>query len=144
LDLSSPALAQKALCLADTGDFKRVREVLCPLLARRPVPKAAVDLWTELSITTRSGSAEAIGMLSVLHQEGWFVHANLGRLLARTDRFAEAEASFRSAIQMAPAEAEPWFHRGVINRHRGRLGRASVCLRTCLRLNPGHAAALRL
>ncbi len=69
------------------------------------------------------------------------VHNELGIVLARLRRYAEAEASYRQAIRIRPDDPDAHNNLGNALRNQGKLDQALVALREALRLRPNYPEA---
>jgi len=68
-------------------------------------------------------------------------HSNLGTSLRSLGRLAEAEASYRRAIELKPDYADAHNHLGTTLRDLGRTGEAEASFREALRLRPDYGDA---
>jgi len=73
--------------------------------------------------------------ISKLNPRDWDAHLQIGLIQAQRHQFAEAEASFKKAIEIAPEEADAYFHLAKIMREQGRLEEALKALRTAASLD---------
>jgi Tfp pilus assembly protein PilF len=73
--------------------------------------------------------------ISKLNPRDWDAHLQIGLIQAQRRQFAEAEASFKRAIEIAPDEADAYFHLAKIMREQGRLEEAMKALRTAASLD---------
>jgi Tfp pilus assembly protein PilF len=73
--------------------------------------------------------------ISKLNPRDWDAHLQIGLIQAQRRQFAEAEASFKKAIEIAPDEADAYFHLAKIMREQGRLEEAMKALRTAASLD---------
>jgi tetratricopeptide (TPR) repeat protein len=71
----------------------------------------------------------------------WMAHNNLGAILTRSDRAAEALEQFDAALPLAPPFAEIQFNRGDALVMLGRLPEAVWAYEAAIRLQPAYAAA---
>jgi len=72
---------------------------------------------------------------SKLNPRDWDAHLQIGLIQAQRRQYAEAEASFKKAIEIEPKEAEAYFHFAKIAREQGRLEEALQALRTAAGLD---------
>lgn len=125
--LEQYALAQKAYALvpADSALFIDAQAGLSDVLSQTGQMEAA--------IATQRDLAE-------LHPDFAEIHANLGDLLRRDDRFAEAEAAYDRALALrAPDDTTIWsllFARAVARERQGNWSAAEADFRAALALNP--------
>ncbi len=70
-----------------------------------------------------------------LNPRDWDAHLQIGLIQAQRRQFPEAEASFKRAIEIAPDEADAYFHLAKIMREQGRLDEALKALRTAASLD---------
>jgi Tfp pilus assembly protein PilF len=73
--------------------------------------------------------------VSKLNPRDWDAHLQIGLIQAQRRQFAEAEASFKRSIEIAPDEADAYFHLAKIMREQGRLEEAMKALRTAASLD---------
>jgi tetratricopeptide (TPR) repeat protein len=73
--------------------------------------------------------------ISKLNPRDWDAHLQVGLIQAQRRQFAEAGASFKKAIEIAPNEAEAYFHLAKIAREQGRPEEALGLLRTAAALD---------
>ena len=69
--------------------------------------------------------------------------ANLGIVYARSERYADAEQSFRQAISISPGDAELYNHLGVLLRHEGKFVEAQSVYQQGLKVQPDNRHLLR-
>jgi cytochrome c-type biogenesis protein CcmH/NrfG len=66
-------------------------------------------------------------------------HFNLGGVLYRTERYAEAETAFRAAIRLDPANSAAHHNLGVVLRDTNRSAKAKDAFAEAVRLDPARA-----
>lgn len=69
------------------------------------------------------------------------VHNDLGNLLTLIERWQEAEASYRRAIELAPNDPSAHFNLALLDYQQGHFAEAGEELRKVLELSPGHGRA---
>ena len=69
-------------------------------------------------------------------------HRALGHLRLKGDDLDGAEASYRRAVEIDPADAAAWNNLGVIAGRRGRLAEALACFRRAVAADGRHAPSL--
>ena len=79
--------------------------------------------------------------VSKLNPRDWDAHFQIGLIHEQRRQYAEAEASFKKAIEIAPDEADPYFHLAKTQREQGRLEEAMSALRTAASLDDKHAGS---
>jgi Tfp pilus assembly protein PilF len=72
---------------------------------------------------------------SKLNPRDWDAHYQIGLIHAQRRQLAEAEASFKKAIEIAPDEPDPYFHLAKVAREQGRLDEAMNALRRAASLD---------
>jgi tetratricopeptide (TPR) repeat protein len=112
-----------------------LRDLLDALLSKdpagRPRARAVVS-----ALAAATGQAEASARAGM--------HAEIGHSLFEQGRYAEAEASYRTALALSPglAHAQAGLGRSIMaTREPGRYRDAEAACREALRLDPGHAPA---
>jgi len=78
--------------------------------------------------------------ISKLNPRDWDAYFQIGLIQAQRRQLPEAEASFRKAIEIAPDEADPYFHLAKIVRET-RPDEALTLLRTAARLDDKHSGS---
>jgi len=73
--------------------------------------------------------------ISKLNPRDWDAHLQIGLIQAQRRQYAEAEVSFKKAIEIAPNEAEAYFHLAKIAREQGRPEEALQYFRTAAGLD---------
>jgi serine/threonine protein kinase/Flp pilus assembly protein TadD len=117
-------------------------------LLRRAQQKYPADFWINHELAGLLGSAEkwdgairyATGALAVRPQSPG-TYMMLGRALAKTNAFDEAEAAYRKAVELEPEYASAHIGVGWVLHERGNLVGAEAAYRTAARLEPGLAMA---
>lgn len=79
--------------------------------------------------------------VSKLNPRDWDAHFQIGLIHEQRRQFPEAEASFKKAIEIAPDEADPYFHLAKIEREQGRLDEAMAALKTAASLDDKHSGS---
>jgi RNA polymerase sigma-70 factor, ECF subfamily len=84
-------------------------------------PSAIVDLNHAVAIGMAHGPEAALPLLDAIAETGrlsgyYLLHAARADLLRRAGRVAQAEESYRAALELAPTEAERRFLRGRLSR----------------------------
>ncbi|MBI3839524.1 MAG: glycosyltransferase family protein [Planctomycetia bacterium] len=69
------------------------------------------------------------------------VHRELGAVLTKQEKFAEAAACHRRALELKPDNAEALYHLGRVLVHQDKLEEALICYRKALQLQPDHVQA---
>src|SRR5262249_14143686 len=69
------------------------------------------------------------------------LHYHLGRALQERGQLGPAEASFREAVRLAPAEAEGHYRLAAVLAGQGKREEAADSYRNALRLRPDHSEA---
>jgi predicted O-linked N-acetylglucosamine transferase (SPINDLY family) len=126
------------------GDTQRAGELLADALRHKPdFPEVYVILS---GVHEQAGDfGAALGSLqAALQLRPGYAGAlrNLGLLLGRMGRWAEAEDAFRRATMEAGDDADAHYFRGNALVHLGRPQDAAVCYREALRVRPAFAESL--
>ncbi|HTT63546.1 MAG TPA: tetratricopeptide repeat protein [Bryobacteraceae bacterium] len=95
-------------------------------------------LWTSL-ITAAAVLAFAACSRSPRQREARFME--LGKRFLQRKDYARAGLEFRNAIQLAPADAEPYYQLGLTYLDAGNRTLAASCFRKAVQVNPRHAGA---
>ena len=110
--------------------------------SRRPPPTLASGLEA-----CRAGNlpvaAERFGNYVMAHPGDADGHINLGAVLQRLGRYAEALSCFRAAARLAPADPVAWYNIGVIHGLRGELAAAERAYLDAIRVDPSYPEAHR-
>jgi tetratricopeptide (TPR) repeat protein len=99
------------------------------VLARQGLPHEAADMYRK-SLELSPGSATA--------------HYNLAASLAGSGDLAEAEAHFKSSIEIEPTSSAYTALGLILSQQRGRDGESVASLRKAIELDPGNDEARRL
>jgi serine/threonine protein kinase/Flp pilus assembly protein TadD len=131
-----------ASILSDSSEVALAIDVL-----RRAQQRHPSDFWIYENLgrylmnANPPGPREAVGFYraaAALRPESPGVHINLGNVLRKEEKLAEAEAEFRRAIVLKADYAMPHFNLGNVLRDRRRLAEAEAEYRTLVQMRPDH------
>jgi tetratricopeptide (TPR) repeat protein len=109
--------------LQQEGHFVEARTIYQHVLSREPNNDQALSFWSILAAETRA-SEMALQMMRrtvELRPDIAEYHANLGRLLLRTNRAVEAEPVLRKALELSPNDPKPMSDLAIVVAQQGRV-----------------------
>ncbi len=138
------AFLARALAALDAGDLETARGAIGPALAAAPDDPPTLHAAGRLALALRR-PADAVELLEratprLDRAAAW---SDLGRALNNLRRLPEAEAAFRRALELDPADAELHDRLGHVLRSRDRIDEALETFREATLLDPGLARAWR-
>src|SRR5262245_48415609 len=144
LSTSDRQLLQEGVQLLQAGRGNEAASRFNGVLARQPRQPDALHYLGLVAYQAQQyeTAARLIGESIAEKSDDAAVHSNLGNALTMLNRFSEAEAAFRRALELNPQFADAWFNIGNILRHEQRYAEADGAYRNAIALVPNHAGAL--
>ena len=123
------------------GQSPRARALLVEALQRKPDFAEAQVVLASVHEALGDAQASLRCLEAALHLRPDYPGAlrNLGLLLAKLGRWAQAEAALRKATAADGSDADAQYWRGTALHHLGLLPEAAACLREALRVRPDAA-----